>query len=234
MWIPPSYMRLATTALKPFETTVALDIDDDLCAATQRCDVEVAHPHPEPYSETHLGSTATAACTMAPPVARAKKRPADPVDSDANPSSLHVGRLDGATLSLFYDHHGWCEGVVKRAVGLDCKVVFPERDTSGRMFEEDVTLPDDTIRVVRWGDGSPATGAWAAAAISPALVSSAPYAPALPVGARPHGTSSSPPSRKKIPKKTSAASISAPGLATSVAAAAAFAPRGGVEAAEGG
>jgi hypothetical protein len=128
------------------------------------------------YGRVEKKHVAPIAEPAAPPLARAKKR-RGAADSSADPLSLDVGQLEGATLSLFYDHHGWCEGVVKSAVGLDCKVVFPERDGDSRTFEEDVTLPDDTIRVVRWGDGSPATGAWAispaAAAVSSAAVASA-------------------------------------------------------------
>ena len=95
--------------------------------------------------------------------------------TDADPLSLDIGPLEGATLSLFYDHYGWCEGVVTSAVGLVCVVSFGESNETGGAFEEEVTLPDDTIRVVRWGDGGSPTGAWAAhpAASASALSESA-------------------------------------------------------------
>ena len=65
----------------------------------------------------------------------------------------------------------------------NCLSAPPDRRSPA--FEEDVTLPDDTSRNVRWGDGSPATGAWATGAWPPLQshlrAFPLPYAPALPV-----------------------------------------------------
>jgi hypothetical protein len=81
-----------------------------------------------------------------------------------------TSRLLGTELFLWDDPHGWCPGRVESVNGLICSV--RAQDTQGLEFVEEVILPEHnlhwkafcnvageqlptTIRVVRYGDGSP-------------------------------------------------------------------------------
>lgn len=72
-----------------------------------------------------------------------KKRQGDEV-ADDDEDKVDWDNLLGATVSVWWDLYGWSEGIIESVNGKECKIGY----TDGS--DEQVTLPDDTIRIVKY------------------------------------------------------------------------------------
>jgi len=69
---------------------------------------------------------------------------------DDTEEKIQFDRLKGASVSVFWDLYGWSKGMVVKAEGAECSIVY----TDGS--EEEVTLPDDTIKILAYhNEGEP-------------------------------------------------------------------------------